>query len=177
MNRQVRTVLLAGAALVAIAPSSRAAALSHTTADQSLTWAIVPSANVHVLDNTFQGISCPSASACTAVGYYQGRRAVGKTLIESWNGTAWSIVPSPSKPSHNILQDVSCSSASACTAVGYSYGPHSEPKTLIESWNGTSWSIVPSPSPGPRLGQDYLDSVSCPSASFCTAVGFRYPAS
>src|SRR5215472_22971 len=128
---------------------------------------------MNVLDNSLQGISCPSASACTAVGFHQGRRAVGKTLIESWNGTAWSIVPSPSRPSHNILRDVSCFSPSFCTAVGYSYGAHSEPKTLIESWNGTAWSIVPSPSPGPVLGQDYLDSVSCPSASFCIAVGWH----
>ena len=40
--------------------------------------------------------------------------------------------------------------------------------TLIERWNGTAWRVEPSPSIGRG---STLDSVSCPSATSCTAVG------
>jgi hypothetical protein len=95
-------------------------------------------------------VSCVSATACTAVGYYETRNFHDKTLVESWNGTRWSVVPSPSRrDSENILASVSCVSATACMAAGYyvansGNGPQN---TFIESWNGTRWAIVPSPNP------------------------------
>jgi hypothetical protein len=41
-----------------------------------------------------------------------------KTLIESWNGVAWSVVPSPSPAAGRTLYGVSCLSANWCVAVG-----------------------------------------------------------
>ena len=66
------------------------------------------------------GVSCVSASACTAVGYYNNSTA-SVTLAERWNGTKWSIerTPNPNGASNSELDGVSCVSASACTAVGY----------------------------------------------------------
>jgi hypothetical protein len=147
---------------------------THTTEPKTLieswngsTWAIVPSPNQaagRLGVNYLDGVSCVSASACTAVGFYwTNSRRVPKTLIESWNGTAWTIVPSPSPGTgSNYLSSVSCTSATACTAVGNGTG------TLIESWNGSTWSVVPSPTPP---GGAVLFSVSCPSVTACTAVG------
>jgi hypothetical protein len=43
-------------------------------------------------------------------------------LIELWNGTSWSIQPSPDVPD-GTLQGISCSGLLACTAVGSVYGP------------------------------------------------------
>jgi hypothetical protein len=100
-----------------------------------------------------------SASVCTAVGGYVAA-ATARTLVESWNGTAWSAVPSPAK---GVLEGVSCVSASACTAVG-----EGGAGTLIESWNGTAWSVVPSPFKG--MG-GFLSGVSCVPGSGCTAAG------
>ncbi len=97
-----------------------------------------------------------------------------KTLIESWNGTSWSVVPSPSPGSYNQLVSVSCASTAACTAVGL-YTGGGAGRTLIESWNGTSWLVVPSPSPGSMYNQ--LQGVSCASLTACTAVGWYYRAS
>jgi hypothetical protein len=104
---------------------------------------------------TFNAVSCTSASACTAVGYYPSS-AGGLPLAERWNGTAWAIQKIPGSGS---LAGVSCTSASACIAVGGS---------LAERWNGTAWAIqkIPQPSGGGSLG-----GVSCTSASACTAVG------
>ncbi len=134
-------------------------------------WSVVPSPSPGAgPGDVLAGVSCVSAAACTAVGYYAIR--VGRhymTLVESWNGTSWSVVPSPNYGSGgNSLQGVSCVSAAACTAVG-SYASNGKQRTLIESWNGTSWSVVPSPNPA----GDHIDlyGVSCVSAAACTAVG------
>ena len=137
-------------------------------------WSIVPSPNPGTAGSIpdLRGVSCTSATACTAIGYYFTRfHGPGRTLIESWNGTAWSIMPSPSRGSDSYLQDVSCTSAAACTATGYYTwgGPDGPERALIESWNGTAWSIMPS---ADRRADRDLSSVSCVSAAACTAAGY-----
>jgi hypothetical protein len=87
-------------------------------------------------------------------------------LIESWNGTAWSVVPSP-QPGHRALYGVSCTSVARCTAVGVNFVNTANATTpLVESWNGTRWSAGPSPK-----GQSELFGASCVSASDCWAAG------
>jgi hypothetical protein len=133
---------------------------------QPTTWSIVhsPSRGKDYL----YGVSCPSTTYCVTVGYSENSAL--KTLIESWDGTAWSIVASPNGFRDSTLYSVSCASDTACTAVGEQVSPgKTSPKTLIESWDGTAWSIVPSPSPGIV---DVLYGVSCVSATACTAVGW-----
>ena len=134
-------------------------------------WSIVPSPNTSTTQtNYLYGVSCTSATACMAVGYYS-TGTYDQTLIEQWNGTSWSIVTSPntSTTQKNWLQGVSCTSATACMAVG-SYNTGSYNQTLIEQWNGTSWSIVTSPNAS-TTQDNTLFGVSCTSASSCTAVG------
>jgi hypothetical protein len=134
-------------------------------------WSVVPSPNRGSDGDPLSGVSCVSLAACTAVGTKSiGVGFVPRTLIESWNGTSWSVVPSPSPGSGDGFGGVSCVSAAACTAVGF-YSVGNDHKTLIESWNGTSWSVVPSPSPG--SGGDF-GGVSCVSAAACTAVGVYF---
>ena len=141
------------------------------------TWSVVPSPNKGPAsdDNDLESVSCTSASACTAVGDFASA-TITKTLVESWDGTRWSVVPSPNEgpaSGSNELWGVSCRSASACTAVGNIITNGNHYKTLVESWDGTRWSVVPSPN-GPNEGEpnyDQLWDVSCPSASACTAVG------
>jgi hypothetical protein len=140
-------------------------------------WSIVPSPNTSPTQvNVLQAVSCNLPAACVAVGqYYPLSGDFSQTLIESWNGSAWSIVPSPntSPTQINLLGGVSCSSPSACTAIGVYEAGISAQQTLIESWNGSTWSIVPSPNSSPTQN-NYLTGVSCSSPSACTAVGY-YP--
>jgi hypothetical protein len=107
---------------------------------------------------------------CTATGYSTigGPDGPERTLAESWNGTRWTMMPSPSPhPGFDTgLGSVSCTSAASCTAVGASVDYLA--LTLIESWNGTRWSVAHSPNRG---NADYLVGVSCPSANTCTAIG------
>jgi hypothetical protein len=41
------------------------------------------------------GVSCTAASRCTAVGYSSDSSARDFTLVEAWDGRAWSIIPTP----------------------------------------------------------------------------------
>src|SRR5437762_3576748 len=59
-----------------------------------IAWSVVPSPNVSGLDRTLTGVAAVSANDVWAVGYYHNANYVVQTLIEHWNGSAWSIVPS-----------------------------------------------------------------------------------
>ena len=113
------------------------------------------------------GVSCTSASACTAVG-----NSSNGTLAEGWDGATWSIQapPNPAGASDIFLQGVSCTSASACTAFGED-GNGTTDVTLAERWNGATWSIQHTPNPAAAPGSILVNAVSCASASACTAVG------
>ena len=122
-------------------------------------------------NNSLTGVSCTSATACTAVGLASTGGGQGVTLAERWNGTSWTIqsTPNPTGARGSDLLDVSCTSATACTAVG-GYGSSANSGTLAERWNGTSWTIQTTPNP---TGENYdaLSGVSCTTATTCTAVG------
>ncbi len=172
-------------------------------------WAITPSPNANSTQrNTLGGVACTSASDCWAVGsytYYDNSfpfpQPHSQTLIEHWNGAAWSIVASPntSPTQNNSLSGVACTSGSDCWAVGdtiqhwngTSWTIFTLPASgflsavtcvsgndcwavggaLIEHWNGASWSVVAEP--GPEANPDSLGAVTCTSGSDCWAVGTR----
>jgi hypothetical protein len=133
-------------------------------------WSIQSSPNKSQ-SSELSGVACVSVTLCTAVGdYWTG--SARATLAERWDGSSWSIqrTPNHSVNAWSELDGVTCTSGSACVAVGYREADGTD-LTLIERWNGAAWSIQPSPNPpGPR--GSFLSAVSCPTASFCTAVGF-----
>jgi hypothetical protein len=99
------------------------------------------------LESELYDVSCTSASACTAVGWYETSPGAYDTLAEVWNGTTWTIqnTPNPTGATASYLFGASCASASACTAVGYDLNPSYT--ALAEGWNGTSWAIQSTPRP------------------------------
>jgi len=141
------------------------------------TWSVVPSPSPTGPVTALNRVSCVSTRACTAVGHYEDAQNVEQTLVESWNGRAWSIVPSPDNGSYdNELTDVSCVSTTSCRAVGSAttvpagaFGAGGINQSFVESWNGKVWTIAENPNPGTVLTT--LSSVSCISAKSCTAVG------
>jgi hypothetical protein len=88
-----------------------------------------------------------SGSDVWAAGY-AGNASSGqdKSLIEHWNGAAWSVVPSPSPNYTQDLYGVAAFSSSDAWAVGtfFNYTPYGY-GGLIEHWDGTNWSAVPNP--------------------------------
>jgi hypothetical protein len=83
-------------------------------------WTITPIPTPKPDDFELNGVSCVSATRCTAAGSYLPDPASQlRTLIESWDGTRWSKVASPSPtPKAYVLFGVSCPSARTCTAAG-----------------------------------------------------------
>ena len=125
--------------------------------------------------SAFSGVSCASATACTAVGQAfekAARRSVN--LAEAWNGTSWRVqaIPTPKGSTDGILRAVSCTSSNACTAVGFYDNAAGQVLAVAERWNGKAWRIQALPKPATTE----LHGVSCSTAHACTAVGY-YPGS
>src|SRR5205814_1373926 len=180
-NPRILVAFALGAVGVLLAMLSFAAApaLSMPLAPSALAWSIVTSPNTSAThENVLSGVTCTSASDCWAVGYvYTGffPPQGAQTLVEHWNGAAWSIVRSPntSATQDNYLSGVTCTSASDCWAVGDYVIPNDNGfyySTLVEHWNGAAWSFVTSPNTS-TTQPNRLYGVTCSSASDCWAVG------
>jgi hypothetical protein len=144
------------------------------------TWSIATSPNkAATLYDSLNGISCASSVSCETVGNYLTATDALQTLVESWNGSIWSVVVSPDTTTakSNTLNGVSCATATSCMAIGAAYAAGgSAYQTLAESWNGTSWSIV-STQDVTSSSDNVLEAVSCPSAAGCAASGYSTTAS
>jgi len=135
-----------------------------------ITWARVstPNPGGSAGTPTLTGVAATSASNAWAVGMHSTGQEGTLTLIEHWNGTNWTQVPSPS-PGGTLhidwLLGVTATSATDAWAVGRTHS-----KTLIEHWNGTAWTQVPSPNPA-NSREPELTGVTAISASDAWAVG------
>jgi hypothetical protein len=141
------------------------------------TWSVVPVPTpAGSSSSQLSGISAVSPNNIWAVGgatTVVGTTVVGRTLVEHWNGTAWSIVTSRNATNSNLLTGVAAVAANDVWAVGYTIttdGSNQPDKTLIEHWNGSAWSVVASPSPA---SNDTLSGVAARSATDVWAVGTR----
>jgi hypothetical protein len=119
-------------------------------------------------------ISCGSATSCLATGVYYSTNATYEyALAEVWNGSTWTAENGSSPNDQAFLSGVSCVSTTNCTAVGLYNANESDTGvnySLAENWNGSSWTIESTPNPSGEEA-DNLYSISCPSATDCTAVG------
>jgi len=111
-------------------------------------------------------VSCPSAGACTAAGYFVNSSGAQQLLAEARNGSAWTLQTNGFPASGGELTKISCSAQKACTAVDGG-------TTLVERWNGTVWAsqtVAIPHTPVPPSTQLY--GVTCTTANLCTAVGY-----
>jgi len=132
-------------------------------------WTQVPSPSPGGTNGSaLSGVAATSPTSAWAVGYYVTSGSLGKTLIEHWNGTAWTRVPSPEPANDSVLSGVAATSATSAWAVGSS--SNGGGRTLILHWNGTGWKQVPSPSPGGTNGSA-LSGVAATSPTSAWAVG------
>jgi hypothetical protein len=65
-------------------------------------------------------VVCTSSTKCIAAGQYTTSAGTPVTLVESWNGTEWTIrtTPNPAEAKMSRLRGLACTSGAACTAVG-----------------------------------------------------------
>ncbi|HZD00938.1 MAG TPA: hypothetical protein VFA46_12330 [Actinomycetes bacterium] len=136
-------------------------------------WTIVPSPNGDGVHSQLNGLAVLSPTDAWAVGSTIHPPFSGRTLVQHWDGTSWTIVPSPNPSERGIgsnLLDIAAASATQLWAVGdYDQGD-GVMRTLTERWDGTAWTVVPSPTV--REGA-LLGSVAARSPDQVWAVGWR----
>jgi hypothetical protein len=119
-------------------------------------WSHVPSPNPNPQShNVFRAVEAVAIDDVWAAGYYLSSAFPGgATLIEHWNGSEWSFVPSPNTSGGSVLYDIEAVSANDIWAVGggAQYGVGG---TLTLHWDGQVWSVVPSLQLGPGSGIFY----------------------
>jgi hypothetical protein len=134
-------------------------------------WTSVTTPNPSAGNNLLLGVDELTATDTWAVGYSDGPAGARQTLAEQWNGTAWSIVPTPSVGSgDNVLLSVAGRSADDIWAVGYTATTLGI-ETLIEHYDGASWTVAASPSGGPA--DNVLTGVSGSGPRDVWAVGYE----
>ena len=135
-------------------------------------WSIVSTPDPAVgtnSSNVLNSVSCAGASFCEAVGEASAT-LIDQTLVETWNGTSWTVTPSPNTSASeiNVLYGVDCFSQTTCSAVGQVGAVTST--SLALTWNGSTWTIVSSPNPAPGLTTS-VQGVTCLTDWACVAVG------
>jgi hypothetical protein len=160
--------MITASMLVGVVPATAA-----KKAKPSASWTIAKGPNVAAGWYFLDGVSCPTSTACEAV----GGNSYGTNptpFIEQLSGSTWSVTPSPNPADESILQAVSCVSPSACMAVGDTQEPDvgfsSSFAPLAEWWNGSTWTISPVIDFNAQL-----TGVSCTTGTVaveCVAVGY-----
>src|SRR5450631_1805363 len=130
--RLTRSGSVARFAIAAIVAAS--VIVVHASAVSASGWATVGSPNRGSGDG-LQAVSCTSSINCMAVGSYATGLGFDRTLVESWNGSTWTIAASRNQGTgENVLDGVSCTSATRCVAVGDYWNATGGYQTLVESW-------------------------------------------
>src|ERR1022692_3667665 len=97
-------------------------------------WAISPTVNPSGLFDSFNGGVTISGRDVWAVGIHRVAPGIRANLIEHWNGSAWSMVPSPNKGTgDNALGSIIALSPNSAFASGGYNNPF---QTLAEKGNG-----------------------------------------
>jgi hypothetical protein len=121
-------------------------------------WKTVATPNVGEGTNKLNAVLALAPNDVWAVGFSTPvappKQAATLTLIEHFNGTSWTVVPSPnvgpnSANQSNRLLGLTANSANDIWAFG-SYFPadgSGHQMTLLLHWDGNSWTIASSPNP------------------------------
>jgi hypothetical protein len=137
-----------------------------------VSWQIVPSPNFGTDANELWSVAAISTADVWAVGrHYPFSLTSTSTLVEHWNGTEWSIVPSPDLQTYDILFGVDGVSATdiwAVGAAGTQGGTIGVPLAL--HWAGSTWDVVPAPKV-PGMQSTGFAGVKMASANDAWAVG------
>lgn len=173
------------AAVVATATGTAAAQVTWTAVSAPLPANAVAGEGI-----TLTSDSCPGFDWCVAVGNYPAQRGgaeftAGLILLQAGTFSRASAAPLPDDAAADpqaLLESVSCSAVGACVAVGRYVDAGGATQGLIERLSGDVWRPTELALPAGALtsGPDayaQLSSVTCPSSSWCAAVGVYTPSS
>ncbi|HUS14661.1 MAG TPA: S-layer homology domain-containing protein [Chloroflexia bacterium] len=129
-------------------------------------WRVVPGPTPTGTQHALRGLATVAPNNVWAVGYTGSPYGPAQTLIEHWDGAAWSLVSSPNGGSGNAaLLGVAAVAANDVWAVG-----RDGQQTLTLHWNGTAWTAIPSPSVAGN--SNWLYGVAAVAANDVWAVGY-----
>jgi len=130
------------------------------------TWSVSP---VTIDRSLLYGVTALASNNAWAVGGDSSG-----TLVEHWDGSAWTVITSPNQAGTTAdqLESVAAVAANDIWAVGFAYPVNGNNAQLIEHWDGTSWSIVTGPDNG--LTDVTLNSVAASSATDVWMIGNGY---
>jgi hypothetical protein len=107
-------------------------------------WTAVPSPNISNRSHELLDVCAIAPNDVWAVGSWRNIGGDYQTLIIHWDGSAWSLVPSPNFPGENNLYGVSGTSANDVWAVGGAWDGVMSRQIFLH-WDGSSWSQVNGP--------------------------------
>jgi len=111
-------------------------------------WHISKSPKLNTQRDILFSATAVSPQDVWAVGEQQLRSGVFHTLVEHWNGSSWSVVPSPNPGTNgNHLFGVAQDGPDNIWAVGQRNGRHSD-APLVEHWDGKHWKVSEVPTAG-----------------------------
>jgi hypothetical protein len=159
-------LIAAAAAFVAAKVASTGKAAAAPPQACTPVWHRVASVNVGT-DAVLAGVAAIADDDVWSVGY--SHDVSYQTLVEHWDGTGWSVVPSPNVGTgDNALLGISAVGPNNIWAVGTAIVNHVH-RTLTEHWDGSGWSVVPSPNVG--TSDNRLFAVAAISSTDVWAVG------
>jgi len=126
-------------------------------------WSIVSSPAFTSVSISNGAISADSATDVWAIGFLATSSTTSENVSLHWNGTSWTVVPSPNPnpQGNNGLGAVAAVSSADVWAVGEQLqGP------FTEHWDGTNWSIVATPA-----GVRFFGAMAASSGGTVLAVG------
>ena len=120
-------------------------------------WQQVPTPNIVRQDERLLGVSASGPDDAWAVGNTNSISAASHdTLAAHWDGTAWTIVPTPAAASGGRLASL-YDVADLSPANAWAVGQGKDARPLAEHWDGTAWSVVPVPVPAVPSGTSFAN--------------------
>src|SRR5262249_8812078 len=119
---------------------------------------------------TLSSAAFVSAGESWAVGNVGSALHANQTLIERFNGSGWSVVPSPNQGTRNNPLNGVAVIPHAGWAVGYAIGTGGTNPPLALRWDGTQWSLA---SPATFTNDALLTGVDTLADGSAWAVGFQ----
>ncbi|HJT58991.1 MAG TPA: hypothetical protein VJ761_20950, partial [Ktedonobacteraceae bacterium] len=121
-------------------------------------WTVIPSPSPGSATNGFSSLTVVSSTSVWAVGGTSNWSSPVQTLIAHWDGSQWTVIPSPNAGVTDILNAAVAIGNKNIWAVGYYEEDNPPYQTLILHWTGTKWNIVSSPNSG--FDSNFLDAVT-----------------
>ena len=108
-------------------------------------WSVVPTADPGTNDNLLYGVVAVSPDDAWAVGQQLNNSGPDQALVEHWNGTSWSAVPTPVEHQGTTMLNAVAAQGQDVYAVGQVDSPAGGGRPLVEVYDGTSWRIAQLP--------------------------------